>query len=217
MYAVKDDYNFNDPSCQDSWLCRPNIAPSSLAIYEGDGIPNWKNSLLIPSLKRGRIYRLKLDNTGKKIVGDTIQYFYSPNRYRDIAIHPDGKTFYVITDEAGRTSGPDGRTAVASLQNPASIFKFTYVDPLPTKEETLESLVNIWPNPASEVLQIELNSQIQGDVKASLLNLTGRTVKNLDNLTTGLNSINLNDVVPGMYIVNIQAEGQNSFKYVVVK
>jgi aldose sugar dehydrogenase len=217
MFAVKDDYNFNDPNCQDSWVCRPNVAPSSLSLYEGNAIPNWNNSLLIPSLKRGRIYRLKLDNTGKKIVGDTIQYFYSPNRYRDIAIHPDGKTFYMITDEAGRTSGPDGRTVVTSLANPAAIFKFTYVDPLPTKDETLESLVKVWPNPVSDVLQIELNNQIQGDVNATLMNLTGRTIKNLDNLTTGLNSINLSDVVSGMYIINIQAGGQNSFRYVVVE
>ncbi|MEL7160947.1 MAG: glucose/sorbosone family PQQ-dependent dehydrogenase, partial [Bacteroidota bacterium] len=77
MFAVTDDYDFNGPGCADSWVCRPNVAPSSIAIYESDGIPAWNNSLLVVSLKRGYVYRLQLNDEGTAVVGDTTRHFYT--------------------------------------------------------------------------------------------------------------------------------------------
>jgi hypothetical protein len=37
---------------------------------------------------------------------DSIPYFRSANRYRDIAISRDGMRIYLITDSVGQTSGP---------------------------------------------------------------------------------------------------------------
>ncbi|MEM9258208.1 MAG: glucose/sorbosone family PQQ-dependent dehydrogenase, partial [Bacteroidota bacterium] len=65
MFAVLDDYDYNNPICQNAYTCRPNVAPSSIGIYESDAIPSWKNSLLVTSLKRGQVYRLQLDEAGK--------------------------------------------------------------------------------------------------------------------------------------------------------
>ena len=36
-----------------------------------------------------------------RIPGDAVAYFKTTNRYRDIAIHPDRRTFYICTDSAG--------------------------------------------------------------------------------------------------------------------
>ncbi len=40
-----------------------NVAPSSAYVYTGGKktIPGWENTLLVPSLKRGVIFRIKLD------------------------------------------------------------------------------------------------------------------------------------------------------------
>jgi hypothetical protein len=104
----------------------PTVAPASIDIYELNKIPNWGRSLLIPTLKKGTIYRAKLTPDGNSIVGDTYEIFHSSNdRYRDIALDPDGVTFYAITDNSGSTSGPSGSTAV-TIVNPGVIVKIQY-------------------------------------------------------------------------------------------
>ena len=150
MFAVPDDYDYNNPACSDSWICRPNVAPSSIGFYGSDAIPAWNNSLLVSSLKRGRIYRLKLDANGTAMVGDTTQHFYTPNRYRDIVVDPDGKSFYIITDESGNTSDASGLNRVTNLQNPGTILKFTLDESVAVTDHEAQDLFRIWPNPGIE-------------------------------------------------------------------
>ncbi len=111
------------------FLTWPTVAPASIDIYELNKIPNWGKSLLIPTLKKGTIYRAKLAPDGNSIVGDTYEIFHSSNdRYRDVALDPDGVTFYAITDNSGSTSGPSGSTAV-TIVNPGVIVKIQYTGP----------------------------------------------------------------------------------------
>jgi PQQ-dependent dehydrogenase (s-GDH family) len=106
------------------------IAPSGLDIYtatEG-GIAGWANSLLVLSLTRGRVYRLKLTGDGRSVVGPPEEPFKTTNRYRDIAQGPDHRTFYLATDVQGRTTDANG-SSTQSLQNPGAILEFKYVGP----------------------------------------------------------------------------------------
>ena len=113
-----------DPS--GGFLEWPTVAPSSIAIYEAGLIPDWGTSLLIPTLKRGTIYRAKLNATGDDLESQTYEEFHSSNdRYRDIAVGPDGVTFYAITDSSGSTSGPSG-TNPQTLQNPGVVMRIQY-------------------------------------------------------------------------------------------
>tara|TARA_R110002049_G_scaffold302258_1_gene494990 strand:- start:67070 stop:70153 length:3084 start_codon:yes stop_codon:yes gene_type:complete len=123
-----------DPS--GDWLTWPTVAPSSIDIYEAGLIPNWGQSLLITTLKEGTIFRAKLNAAGDALVDITtdnqFEEFHSSNdRYRDIAMDPDGVTFYAITDSKGTTSGPSGNSSI-SLSNPGVIMKFKYIGPAPT-------------------------------------------------------------------------------------
>ncbi|TDY13761.1 PQQ-dependent sugar dehydrogenase [Meridianimaribacter flavus] len=114
-----------DPS--GGWFTWPTVAPSSIDIHEVGNIPGWGRSLLIPSLKKGTIYRAKLTPEGTDIVGDSYEEFHSSNdRYRDIAISPDGLTIYAVTDNGGGTSGPSSNSGV-SIENPGLIVKIQYV------------------------------------------------------------------------------------------
>ncbi|MEM5538949.1 PQQ-dependent sugar dehydrogenase [Olleya sp. AS48] len=118
------------------WFTWPSVAPSSIDIHEANTIPNWGRSLLIPTLKKGTIYRAKLTANGSDIIGDDnvgsidgYEEFHSSNdRYRDIAISPDGLTIYAVTDNAGGTSGPSSNSGV-SISNPGVIIKIEYVGP----------------------------------------------------------------------------------------
>ncbi|WP_298418069.1 PQQ-dependent sugar dehydrogenase [uncultured Kordia sp.] len=112
---------------QGGWFSWPSVAPSGIDIHEANNIPGWGRSLLIPTLKKGTIYRAKVTPEGGDIVGDAYEEFHSSNdRYRDVAISPDGLTIYAITDNSGGTSGPSSTSGV-SIENGGTIIKIQYV------------------------------------------------------------------------------------------
>jgi PQQ-dependent dehydrogenase (s-GDH family) len=91
------------------------IAPSGIEVYSvpRGGIPGWSNSVLITSLLKGSIYRVKLAPDGSAIEGEPLEYFKTANRYRDVAVSPDGQTIFVAVDSSG------------SQANPGAILAFT--------------------------------------------------------------------------------------------
>ena len=111
----------HDPSAPE-W---PSEAPSSLAVYTAAGIPGWQNSLLIPALKHGKLIRLQLNATGTGVLGDTLTYFKGPVRYRDVALAPDGKRLYLITDSTSVSSGPS-KEDPKNISCKGCLLEFTY-------------------------------------------------------------------------------------------
>jgi PQQ-dependent dehydrogenase (s-GDH family) len=108
FFTVDDSYRFDTQG-------NATIAPSGIHVYSvpQGGIPGWSNSVLITSLLRGAIYRVKLAPDGATAVGDTTQYFQAKSRYRDVLASPDGLTIYVAAD-------------AGSQENPGTILAFTY-------------------------------------------------------------------------------------------
>ena len=101
------------------------IAPGGIEYYAGAGIPGWSRSLLVPSLIRGAVYRMSLAPDGRSTQGPVVEMFRSANRYRDIAINPDGRTLYVATDVSGPSRNAAGVVSQV-LTNPGSILEFTF-------------------------------------------------------------------------------------------
>ena len=100
------------------------MAPGGIDIYTSATIPNWRTSLLALSLIRGMVYRLSLAQDGRSVVNPPIELFPTANRYRDIALNPDGRTFYLATDPEGPNRDTSGQPR--TLANPCSILEFTY-------------------------------------------------------------------------------------------
>lgn len=89
----------------------PTEAWSGVDLYTNTLVPGWKKSLVAASLKWGRLVRLRLNAAGTATaptnsVSDTISYFNSQNRFRDLAFSRDGKDIFVIMDNTSTTSGP---------------------------------------------------------------------------------------------------------------
>ena len=123
---MPSDHPFDDPRCGDTpFVCWPTIGPSSVDVYTAGAVPGWANSLLITTLKHGTVYRLKLSADGRSTVGDLVPYWTTVNRYRDIALDPDGRTFYVATDQRGFVRGSDG-LPTRTLENRGVILRFRY-------------------------------------------------------------------------------------------
>jgi glucose/arabinose dehydrogenase len=74
----------------------PTIAPSGVAYYNSDYIPQFKNSLLLAVLKNTKLLQLKLDNAQTKIEGTKDFYVNTYGRMRSVCISPEGK-IYVCT------------------------------------------------------------------------------------------------------------------------
>jgi len=105
-------------------------AISGLDVYNYSNIPGWKNSLLSAALKGGKILRLNLSGDGLSVIKtapyDTISYFRSVNRFRDIAFAPDGKTIFTVIDSSLVTSGPSGTNPIIS-QCRGCVQKYTFL------------------------------------------------------------------------------------------
>src|SRR4051812_2523863 len=129
--TVATGYDFKNPKCADRELyyqCWPTVAPSSLAVYAAtNGIPGWGHSLLMPSLKHGTVYRMQLDAAGTAVVGepDENQPLKTVNRYRDVAVRPDGLALFIAADVGGNTQDESGRPA-GKGENPGAILEFRY-------------------------------------------------------------------------------------------
>jgi PQQ-dependent dehydrogenase (s-GDH family) len=110
----------------DGQLGRTTIAPGGLDIVvSGGGVPGWNTSLLVLSLVRGVVYRVPLSADGRSVAGPPVETFRTLNRYRDIAVHPGQRVFYVATDAGGNVR--DEAMAMSSkLANPGSILEFSY-------------------------------------------------------------------------------------------
>ena len=116
LFTVPADYNFQESGSA-------TVAPSGLDIYTSDAIPGWADSLLLASMTRGTIYRMPLSRDGRLVVGGLFSEFKSTNRYRDLAIRPDGAAVYIVTDTTGGTTNESGERT-ADLVNPGAILEF---------------------------------------------------------------------------------------------
>jgi aldose sugar dehydrogenase len=89
------------------------VAPSDGNYYSDTTIHEWKNSLLVVTLKNGtvtdnQVYVFKLDTTGKQLLPSTLQNpnptkFFAADqalngRLRDITFSPDGKKIFLINN-----------------------------------------------------------------------------------------------------------------------
>lgn len=77
-----------------SWT--PTIAVSGMDYYNDDAIPQWKNSLILATLKDQTLYQLKLSTDGNKIEGSKELISGTYGRLRDVCVSPNG-TVYVAT------------------------------------------------------------------------------------------------------------------------
>jgi PQQ-dependent dehydrogenase (s-GDH family) len=128
FYTVDSSYDFEKPECEgNEFICWPTLAPSSLEVYAGaaNAMPGWSPALLMTSLKRGSVFKAALNADGRALAGEVVELFETVNRYRDLAVHPNGRIFYVITDNSGMTLGADGGPT-SDLDHNGGVLEFEY-------------------------------------------------------------------------------------------
>lgn len=114
---------FTVPSTHDARASgNATAALTGLDVYAASGIPGWNPSILVASLVSGTIYRIPLDAVDQP----PLTYFKAQDRYRDLAISPDGLRIYAVTTVGfGRTLTATGETTT-EFAHPGSLLEFTY-------------------------------------------------------------------------------------------
>ncbi|SEM50333.1 dehydrogenase, PQQ-dependent, s-GDH family [Loktanella fryxellensis] len=124
-FTVDDDYPIGE-IC--GYICDPTIAPASLLPYVAgaDGIAEWGNAILLPTLKHGTLYVQGLSDDGLQADGDPVAWLSTQNRYRDVVVGLENRVF-IATDAFGSAAQKFGDGLNTSvLHNPGSILLFTY-------------------------------------------------------------------------------------------
>ncbi|MEO0544460.1 MAG: PQQ-dependent sugar dehydrogenase [Pseudomonadota bacterium] len=85
---------------QPKYYWDPSIAPSGLAVYDGDMFPEWEGDLLVGALRSQLMTRLERDENGQ-IVREEQMFAGQFGRVRDIEVAADGSIFIAIDANPG--------------------------------------------------------------------------------------------------------------------
>jgi len=94
---------------------------------------------------------------------------------------------------------------------------FNYpLDPSRTQVVTLESSIQMFPNPTNSSVQItsDMKSRVMG---VKVYNMSNRLVRDFDIRSGGLeHSLDVGDLAPGMYMLDIQTAGASVYKKLII-
>ncbi len=79
----------------------PTIATASIHYYNSDYIPQWKNSLLLVTLKASKLVQLKLNEAGDAVASSKDYFLNDFGRLRAICQSPEGKIYIASSNGSG--------------------------------------------------------------------------------------------------------------------
>ncbi|TMM56726.1 c-type cytochrome [Maribacter algarum] len=76
----------------------PTIAPAGLDFYANAAIPEWKNNLMLATLKGQALWLFELDDSGEKIVEERVYLQKQFGRIRDLCISSTGEVYLITSN-----------------------------------------------------------------------------------------------------------------------
>jgi glucose/arabinose dehydrogenase len=98
--AVISPYTAWEGMAQPEHYWVPSIAPSGLAVYQGDLFPAWKGDLFVGALVNKEVRRLEISNG--KVTGEEAVFGEVAARVRDVRNGPDGALYLLLPDRVMR-------------------------------------------------------------------------------------------------------------------
>jgi Secretion system C-terminal sorting domain len=105
-----------------------------------------------------------------------------------------------------------------SHENEPFEFTFTFDALASTQDETLSKSITLAPNPASDYVDINFDFEKFAKVDVKIFNTVGQTVlsKKIDSILRGVEKLDISDLKPGIYIVQIVEGLRKSNKKLVI-
>jgi len=198
--------------CRDSnvvepiYAWTPTLAVAGMVFYNSDLIPEWKNSLLVTSLKASRLTVLQLNESGTSVLKATDFYTNTFGRLRDVCISPDGKVYIAVSNRDGRGSPK------------ADDDKIVEITPVSTNisEISKENVLGIFPNPGKEFVYVSYPVSEKTEVNYSLYNGSGQILK-AGTLKSNPEKLSLPANYEGVAILRIVYDNQVFSEKILIK
>lgn len=102
---------------------------------------------------------------------------------------------------------------------PLSIGSINVVDTLGIEDNSIDSVVKMFPNPANDVLNLNLNNNYSGTITLNIYDISGKLIYNnpVEKTKTNFNKkIDVSQFTNGLYILNIKTEKSNISKQFII-
>lgn len=192
----------------------PSVAPCGLEYYNHDTIPEWKNSLLLATLKHDDLRVLKLSEDGLSITSEKIYFDNHFGRLRDICVAPSGD-LYIATSNRHDASANGG----FPIPSDDKIIRITVADE--PAYSSKNSTVRIFPNPFSAFTSVKVDSKQVSttiNLRFRVYDHTGRVVKDMSVSPQSVTQIDRETLREGSYFYQLLDQNQivDSGRFLVI-
>jgi glucose/arabinose dehydrogenase len=184
----------------------PTLAVAGIDFYNSDLIPEWKNSLLVTSLKASRVTQLLLNESGTEVLKTNDFFTGTFGRLRDVCISPEGKVYIAVSNLDGRGFPK------------ADDDKIIEISPVSTNIEDAanQNFVSVTPNPGSGFVNITFSKNPQTEIVYSLYASNGQVLKT-GKLESGTSKLYLPANFAGLAFLKLNADNQVHVEKLLIK
>ena len=195
FYGREEAQN-HDPVSVSGWLTvhftDQNGCPSADSIYIDIYIPEFNILGISDSILNDSIYGITISPTGGTLIFNEVEIPLDNNGNGLLDLNGLNPGTYQIdySGEFGPLSCFDEFSWTFEVQQKVRIDEYS-------------NKFSIYPNPASNILNIEFNGEFSGDIQ--LFDMTGRLLKTTENLSE-ITSIDVSDLASGVYFIHFVSE-----------
>ncbi len=81
-----------------------------------------------------------------------------------------------------------------------------------------KDMFNIFPNPATEIIQVHMNEPLNGKLHVKILSLSGKVIEHRNKFLAGDQfSLNVSQYPPGIYLLQIRTVNVTAFEKIIIK
>jgi aldose sugar dehydrogenase len=172
----------------------PTLAVAGIAYYTHDAIPQWKNTILMSSLKASRMESLSMSPDGLQVTGTSTWFQNWFGRLRDVCVSPDGRVFLAVSNK-------DGRGSPKAIDD--RIVQIRAVPSNGLDSNKTEATIKIYPNPLYSQGMLTINSEKFVNGELMVYDIAGNLIYR-DVFPGTEYTLSRPDFKPGYYIVRIK-------------
>lgn len=184
----------------------PTLAVAGLDYYGDGAITEFNNSLLLVSLKAGRLTQLKMNSAGTSVIEEKTIINGDYGRLRDLCIAPDGRVFIATSNQDGRGNPGPNDDRIIELKKAGSGISTI----------ALESTM-IYPNPLDSGGQLYLKFPYRSTYGIEIHDIHGKLIRKTEIKDNSAGSIDMQSFGEGVYLVLISNKETEVIKKVVIR
>ena len=185
----------------------PTLAVAGIDYYNHPDILEWQNSLLMTSLKAGKLVSLKLSPDGLSVTEQADWFVNHYGRLRDICVSPDGRVFLAVSNRDGRGTPRPGDDRIVEIKAVGTIG----LSDKPKKNNYMK----IVPNPVTSETVVQISESHTGS-EFRIVNTTGKVILS-GQVRQKQFKLETGSLKQGYYFLHVNGEaGQISAPFVVM-